>query len=374
MKNSIQNIRKIIFLISLFFTLFSAQAQAPQAFSYQAVIRNSGNALVANTVIAMRISIFQGLLFGTATYVETQTATTNANGLATIKIGNGTVTTGVFSSINWSLGTYYVKTETDISGGSNYTIVATSQLLSVPYALSSADNKWASTPNGNGINTTADNVGIGTLNPTSKLNVNGQVTIDQKNFGGYGGLLIKGGNTVSNYPNIAMSVFNANATDVIAAYISGVPTNAASGNVSMDLTFATSQTGLDGISEKMIIKSGGNIGIGTLTPTTKLEVNGFTKLGTDSPAIIVKKLTGSTSSLSNGIVSIPHGLNSAKILAVNVLLEYQPGQFIPQNYTKSFGQEFHFGVLSTAIVIENTNTNSNSILSKPIRILITYEE
>jgi hypothetical protein len=83
----------------------------------------------------MQISILQGSAGGTAVYVETQTPTTNANGLVSIEIGAGTVVSGDFTTIDWANGFYFIKTETDLLGGANYTITGTSQLLSVPYAL-----------------------------------------------------------------------------------------------------------------------------------------------------------------------------------------------------------------------------------------------
>jgi uncharacterized protein (TIGR02145 family) len=109
-------------------------AQAPQKMSYQAVIRDVNSQLVKSQAVGMQISILQGSATGTAVYVETQTATTNANGLVTIEIGTGT-TTDDFSTIDWANGTYFIKTETDPTGGTDYTIIGTSQLLSVPYAL-----------------------------------------------------------------------------------------------------------------------------------------------------------------------------------------------------------------------------------------------
>jgi len=121
------------FLLAIFITatIFS---QAPQKMSYQAVIRNTGNSLVQGTTVGMRISILQGSASGAAVYTETQTPVTNANGLATIEIGAG-ITFDKFSSVNWESGPYFIKTETDPAGGTNYTITGTSQLLSVPYAL-----------------------------------------------------------------------------------------------------------------------------------------------------------------------------------------------------------------------------------------------
>lgn len=83
----------------------------------------------------MQISVLQGTASGTAVYVETQTATTNANGLVSIEIDTGTATTGTFSEIDWATGPYFIKTEIDPAGGSNYTITGAQQMASVPYAF-----------------------------------------------------------------------------------------------------------------------------------------------------------------------------------------------------------------------------------------------
>ena len=121
-------------LIALIITV-NVFAQAPEKISYQAVVRNSSNQLVTNHDIGMRISILQTAETGAEVYVETQTPKTNANGLVTVEIGSGTIVSGVFSTINWSSGIYFIRTEIDPMGGTSYTITGTSQLLSVPYAL-----------------------------------------------------------------------------------------------------------------------------------------------------------------------------------------------------------------------------------------------
>ena len=110
-------------------------AQTPQLMSYQAVIRNGSNQLLANAPAGVRVSILQGSASGTAVYSETHTVTTNAQGLANLSIGGGTAQSGTFAGIDWANGPYFLKTETDPTGGTNYSITATSQLMSVPYAL-----------------------------------------------------------------------------------------------------------------------------------------------------------------------------------------------------------------------------------------------
>ena len=113
----------------------SVWAQAPEKMSYQAVVRDAGNALVTSTAVSMQISILQNTATGTAVYLETQAPTSNANGLVSLEIGSGTAVLGAFNTIDWSAGPYFIKTETDPTGGTNYTISGTSQLMSVPYAL-----------------------------------------------------------------------------------------------------------------------------------------------------------------------------------------------------------------------------------------------
>jgi hypothetical protein len=127
--------KKIYLLIAGLLLTASIFAQAPEKMSYQAVIRNSSNILVINQAVGMRISILQSTASGTAVYVETQMANTNDNGLVSLKIGAGTIVSGTFATINWAAGPYFIKTETDPAGGTNYTITGTSQFLSVPYSL-----------------------------------------------------------------------------------------------------------------------------------------------------------------------------------------------------------------------------------------------
>ena len=110
----------------------SSFAQAPEKMSYQVVIRDANNALVTSQQIGMQITILQ---VNTAVYEEIHTPTSNTNGLVSLEIGTGTVISGSFTAIDWSIDTYFIKTETDPIGGTNYTITGTSQLLSVPYAL-----------------------------------------------------------------------------------------------------------------------------------------------------------------------------------------------------------------------------------------------
>ncbi len=129
--------KKISTLSFILLITYGTFAQAPEKMSYQAVIRNSSNELVTNSPVGMKISILRGTPTGTLVYQEIYNPNpeTNANGLVNINIGEGLVLSGTFSTIDWSNGPYFLKTETDPAGGTSYSITGTSELMSVPYAL-----------------------------------------------------------------------------------------------------------------------------------------------------------------------------------------------------------------------------------------------
>jgi len=110
-------------------------AQAPQGISYQAVAFTTTGDPVVNGNVGIKISILSNSVSGTVVYAETHTKPTNAQGLFNLNIGQGTAVTGTFSSIDWKTGSKFLKVEVDPTGGTNYTIIGTNQLMSVPYAL-----------------------------------------------------------------------------------------------------------------------------------------------------------------------------------------------------------------------------------------------
>ncbi len=129
----------IAFCFAFMFQKQTFAQSVPQRFSYQAMIRDDANQLLNNQTVGLRLSILQGSATGTAVYVETHTASTSTNGLVSLQVGGGTVVSGALAQIDWASGPYFIKTETDPSGGTNYSITGTSQLLSVPYALFSSN-------------------------------------------------------------------------------------------------------------------------------------------------------------------------------------------------------------------------------------------
>jgi len=109
--------------------------QPPQLFSYQAVIRDANGALVRDKEVGIRIHILITSETGPAVYIEDHSPTTDSNGLVNLKIGTGEPVGGIFTNIDWSEGTYFIKIQADTDGGTNYSVAGVSQILSVPYAL-----------------------------------------------------------------------------------------------------------------------------------------------------------------------------------------------------------------------------------------------
>ena len=157
-------------LLSTCASLFLLGLQAQESFSYQSVIRDGNNELVTHRNIGVQLTIRTGSASGAAVYVEQHNATSNANGLITLKVGQGAVQAGSMSAIDWGSATHFMSSEFDLNGGTAYTLSHTQQLLSVPYALhalKAGNAHWEQ-----------DSLGVGYMN--------GQVTVNgiQLNEGG----------------------------------------------------------------------------------------------------------------------------------------------------------------------------------------------
>jgi hypothetical protein len=112
--------KRITAFLVFVFVVASAVAQAPNRVSFQAVARDASNELIVNNTISARVSILQGSATGIIVFQEEHSPQTNANGLFTIQIGGGTLVAGSFENIDWSSGIYFIKSEVDPNGGSNY--------------------------------------------------------------------------------------------------------------------------------------------------------------------------------------------------------------------------------------------------------------
>jgi hypothetical protein len=132
MKNLFTTNVKTIILLALLAIVWQSGAQVPEQFNFQLAVRDAQDNVYASQQINFRVSIMQG---STVLYQETHGTQTNAYGLVNLMIGNGTPTQGSMAAIDWGSEPKSLKVEFDPTGGSSYAELATTPLLSVPYAL-----------------------------------------------------------------------------------------------------------------------------------------------------------------------------------------------------------------------------------------------
>jgi hypothetical protein len=128
-------LKKLFFTLATILFTQTLFAQAPEGINYQAVIRNGNGTLVTSTTVAIRIQIKQTSATGTIVYQERHSVLTSSQGLVNLVIGSGVVQSGVFASINWGTGPYFISLGVDFANGTNYQDFGTQQLMSVPFAL-----------------------------------------------------------------------------------------------------------------------------------------------------------------------------------------------------------------------------------------------
>lgn len=325
LKNSLKvnsDMKRYIYTMTLltFIVLKTYSQSPPEAINYSSVIRgNSGQAL-PNKLVAFRFSILVGSSSGTVVYQETQSKTTDQWGAVSLAIGLGNVTKGSFATIDWAAGEHYLKIDLDDNGGSNFQTMGTVQFLSVPYALhsktaESVTNYSETDPTFNvsvakGI-TEADTirwnsasssqwgylsgnlfynsgkVGIGTSNPASPLSL--EVTSINSSPNRTIFSLHNKSTDGGSLSQIKLTAGNSGSQTMInhsSSTYQGVPNTADYGSIvttgagfylhaggSGNLRFMTNGDGTQGF-ERMRITNDGKVGIGTLTPSSPLSVNG----------------------------------------------------------------------------------------------------
>ena len=140
-ERSKQNLMKksmLLLVVFFIFTSVALKAQSPQKINFQSIVRNTNGVIVSNKSVNFKITILSGSTTGTPVYSETHLKTTDAIGLVSLQIGSGTVSSGIFSSLNWGNASHFIKLEADFTGGNTYVTLGTQELMSVPYAMYAA--------------------------------------------------------------------------------------------------------------------------------------------------------------------------------------------------------------------------------------------
>lgn len=363
--------KRIFTLLALLGLTLSIMAQSPDLMTYQAVLRDAGDNLLVNQAVAIQISILQGAPNGTAVYTEVHALNTNDNGLVSLVIGDG-VTSDDFSTIDWSSGPYYLKTETDPAGGTNYTITSTTQLLSVPYSkyadeagnvFSGAYGDLSGAPTN--VSAFTNDAGYLTGITGSEAAFNGWDKDESDDFSGNYADLSGAPTNVSFFANdagyLTSELWSQNGSSVYynGGYVgigTSTPIHQLSVSGGPEDTWATlknnaSGEGLsDGLllgirndfnaflwnfeagpmffgtngTQRMLIDQDGNIAVGSHIPATRLDVRGGTKIGVNGVTFNeLREVTGMTHPTNNWVsFTLPSGYNESNTRVLSVEINY----------------------------------------------------
>jgi len=244
-------------LLAIASTLLSVMlhAQFPPNYnglSYQAVIRDAAGNPLPNQAISLRAQIIPGLGLG---YVETHSITTDANGLISILLGQGTPEPGsfipTFDDVNFADGSLWGYTiQVDLAGGTSWSFLGGGPFKAVPFAHLAASSlkPWrSSTVNNSTYTSDNSNVGIGTDAPVNRFTVRQDgIGISQENGDG----------------TVRVGTYADAANGAYIQTHSNHPLKFSTNNGATHMTLATN----------------GFLGLGTNTPAAKLHVNGGFRL------------------------------------------------------------------------------------------------
>ena len=292
--------KKLFGIITVFVLAISLSiAQAPLSFKYQAVARDVEGNVIADKQISLRISLVKESKTGSPVYSETHNLKTGHFGLIMLEIGKGENKTGDISTINWAVSKYFVNVAIDINGGSDYTSMGVSQLLSVPYALyaersgngSKSATSWTDLGSVTYL-TNPNDVGIGTDIPGARLHVIGtQVNAIYErsldNIGAATNRFYKSRGTTASKSPVATDDYlgsfqwwgyTSDGTFHYGAILGSRAENVTTDNVAGNFVFMTTNNSY-AYAERMRLTADGQLGIGTTTPdaSAALEVNSTTR-------------------------------------------------------------------------------------------------
>ncbi len=137
--------KSLLFTLILLCTCTAMYAAIASGFNYQAVVRDASGTIIQNQPVSMRFTIRDSTPAGAIVFQQTDTVIPNSFGIITVIVGGGTIVTGTLDGVDWGNNNKFMQVEADLAGGTSYTDMGTTQIMSVPLAMYAATS-GSSTP------------------------------------------------------------------------------------------------------------------------------------------------------------------------------------------------------------------------------------
>ena len=305
--------RLLLLVLVIVLTTGITSAQSPDMFNYQAVARDDQGNVLSNQDVGIKISILQGSASGTVVYAEEHTKTTNEQGLVNLMIGDGSVLSGTFSNIDWSSGPYFVKVGLDETGGTSYSTMGTSQLLSVPYAKYSESSANTFSGDYQDLSNTPD------LSDTASYDdywMNKGDTVYTMNKIGIGTDSIDGDVTIQGSGNAEKftirdeySFMDIDGIKQSGMFLSEEGTRKGVLFYKTDANLLVLQQGLS-FNYSLVVDSTNQIGINNPTPKEQLDVNGAIRVQDTTVNPEPKRIYGNSTPIAYGEIDADGNIHS----------------------------------------------------------------
>jgi len=112
--------KKIISFLIISSLLFRVYGKEHSLYIYKATIKNDSNIIFSDRIVNVKLSILKGSFSGEPIYIEQQKTKSDEDGDIQIEIGKGLVEKGNFTLIDLSKGNFWLQSEIDPFGGTNY--------------------------------------------------------------------------------------------------------------------------------------------------------------------------------------------------------------------------------------------------------------
>lgn len=249
-QNLLTNSSRITIIVFFLFGFSCIQAQTP-GLSYQAVIYDYNNKVVANQNVQLKFTISDSSN-DSELYAETIFTTTDARGMVAVTIGTVFSSAENFKSLSWDGTAKKLKVELSTDGGSSFHQLSEQEILYLPQAVDSSGEQTS----------TFQNITIG-----------GSITDGDNSIGTSGDVMTTDGTKIVwKKPTLSWSIQEQNSSTYTAEKDDGTILATPSNNTAITITLPVITTDDNGI-VLSVVRSNDYQGTGDTLKVTTSEAS-----------------------------------------------------------------------------------------------------